>query len=91
MLHLIAYDIASAKRLRKIARICEDYGIRVEKSVFECDLDDESFIGMWRLLSVAICPDEDRVIDYPIGLISREKICELGHCVHNEPLLTQVF
>ena len=46
---------------------------------------------MWHLLSMAICPDEDRVIDYPIGLISREKICELGHCVHNEPLLTRVF
>lgn len=91
MLHLIAYDVASARRLRHVARICEDYGMRVEKSVFECDLDDESFIEMWCLLSEAIFPEEDRVIDYPIGLISREKIRELGHCVHNEPQLTRVF
>ena len=46
MLHLIAYDIASDKRLRRVARICEDYGIRVEKSVFECDLSDGDFADL---------------------------------------------
>lgn len=41
MLVLIAYDVATAKpegqrRLRKVARACEDFGQRVQKSVFEC-------------------------------------------------------
>ena len=40
---LIAYDVATAKaegqrRLRRVARACEDFGQRVQKSVFECRL-----------------------------------------------------
>jgi hypothetical protein len=38
MLHLVAYDISDPKRLSRVARVCKDYGIRVEYSVFECDL-----------------------------------------------------
>ena len=91
MLHLIAYDISSGRRLRRVARTCEDYGIRVEKSVFECDLKDKDFEAMWSQLSRIVNVEEDRVIDYPIGLISRENIRELGHCVHYEPVLTRVF
>ena len=34
MLRLIAYDIKDARRLRKAARICADYGMRIEYSVF---------------------------------------------------------
>lgn len=33
MLRLIAYDIKDARRLRKAARICADYGMRIEYSV----------------------------------------------------------
>lgn len=38
---LITYDVstvdkAGVKRLRRVARACEDYGTRVQKSVFEC-------------------------------------------------------
>ena len=41
MLHLIAYDIGHPRRLRRVAKICANYGVRMEKSVFECDLTDE--------------------------------------------------
>ncbi len=38
---LVAYDVSTAdaegiRRLRRVARACEDYGQRVQKSVFEC-------------------------------------------------------
>ncbi len=41
MFVLIAYDVSTAdkpgqKRLRRVARACEDYGVRVQKSLFEC-------------------------------------------------------
>jgi CRISPR-associated protein Cas2 len=41
VLLLITYDVSTttpkgAKRLRKVARACEDFGQRVQKSVFEC-------------------------------------------------------
>ncbi len=40
---LIAYDVATTtpegqRRLRRVARACEDYGQRMQKSVFECEL-----------------------------------------------------
>ncbi len=42
MLTVIAYDITDQRRLRQIAKICEDYGVRVEYSVFECRLEVSS-------------------------------------------------
>ena len=38
--HLITYDIREAKRLRRVARILEGYGTRIQYSVFRCRLDD---------------------------------------------------
>ena len=43
MLVLIAYDVATgtpkgARRLRRVAQACQDYGRRVQKSVFECQV-----------------------------------------------------
>lgn len=79
MLHLIAYDIGNPHRLRRVARICEDYGIRMEKSVFECDLEDAQAAQFWSRLSEAVNEDEDRVFDYRIGAVERRNIRRLGH------------
>ena len=43
MLILIAYDVSTIdkrgqRRLRRVARACEDYGVRVQKSLFECQV-----------------------------------------------------
>ena len=78
MLHLIAYDIASDRRLRRVASICEDFGCRIEKSVFECDLDDATYKRFWEQLVAVVNPDSDSVIDYPIGLLDRRRIVTLG-------------
>ena len=64
MLYLIAYDIADPKRLARVAKICMRYGIRVEKSVFECDLKQETFDMMWSHLTLTINADEDALISY---------------------------
>jgi CRISPR-associated protein Cas2 len=48
---LVTYDIADtesragARRLRKVAIICKDYGQRVQFSVFECEIDEMQFEG----------------------------------------------
>lgn len=44
MLVLVTYDVnteqeAGKKRLRRVAKVCVNYGQRVQNSVFECDLD----------------------------------------------------
>ena len=47
MLRIVAYDISNPKRLRRVALACLDYGIRIEKSVFECDLRNDQFEELW--------------------------------------------
>ena len=49
MFVLITYDVATAnkggaRRLRRIAQACEDYGQRVQHSVFECRVDGKSWV-----------------------------------------------
>lgn len=78
MLHLIAYDIANSRRLRNVAAICEDFGCRIEKSVFECDLDEATYRRFWARLAAVVNKDFDSVVDYPIGLLDRRRIVTLG-------------
>jgi CRISPR-associated protein Cas2 len=64
MLTVVAYDIADPKRLARIANVCEDFGVRVQYSVFECHLDEDEFEDFWLRLLEEI--DEDRVVAYKI-------------------------
>ena len=84
MLHLIAYDVSNPKRLRQVAKICEDYGVRIEYSVFECHLTENYFKYVWQLLDATIDKSEDSLISYSLcsecekkinssGIIKREK------------------
>ncbi len=66
MLHLVAYDIANPKRLRHVAKTCEDFGVRVEHSVFECDLPPERFNRFWAELNTLISEDDDTLLAYRI-------------------------
>ena len=49
MLVLITYDVATSddggtRRLRRVAQACSDYGLRVQKSVFECQLGQKEWV-----------------------------------------------
>ena len=66
MIRLVAYDITTPKRLRRVAKVCEDYGARIEKSVFECDLNEPTFARFWQQLLREIDPDEDSLIAYRV-------------------------
>ena len=66
MLRLVAYDITEPKRLRLVAKACEDYGIRIEKSVFECDLNENDYLELWERLLGLIDETEDSLIAYRI-------------------------
>ena len=59
MMVLVTYDVSlkesetGAKRLRKIAKLCRDYGQRVQYSVFEIEVDPAQWVSLKsRLLSV---------------------------------------
>lgn len=66
MLRLIAYDITDPRRLRRVAQTCEDFGVRVQKSVFECWLDRDRFEELWISLCAEICRAEDSLIAYSL-------------------------
>ena len=66
MIRLVAYDITEPKRLRQVAKTCEDYGIRIEKSVFECDLKETDYAELWASLLNLIDEDEDSLIAYRV-------------------------
>lgn len=60
MIHLVCYDVREAKRLRACAQICEQFGIRIQKSFFQCELDE----GRLHDLQVALCGVLDLRADY---------------------------
>jgi CRISPR-associated protein Cas2 len=66
MLRLVIYDITSPGRLRKAAKVCEDFGIRVQKSVFECWLDKDRFEALWSALLAEIRADSDSLVAYTL-------------------------
>jgi CRISPR-associated protein Cas2 len=66
---LVTYDISTVttdgvRRLMKVAKICEGYGIRVQKSVFECQLDNARLASLLADLREIIDPAEDSVRIY---------------------------
>jgi CRISPR-associated protein Cas2 len=69
---LITYDVSTLtregrRRLRRVARACQDYGIRVQLSVFECELDPAQWTGLRARLLDLIDPTSDSVRFYHLG------------------------
>jgi CRISPR-associated protein Cas2 len=66
---LVSYDVATEseggrKRLRKVAQACKDYGQRVQKSVFECSVNDVQYERLKQRLLEYIDEKEDSLRIY---------------------------
>lgn len=66
---LISYDVstetaAGRRRLRKVAQACQDFGQRVQKSVFECSVSEAQFEEVVRRLLDIIEKTEDSLRVY---------------------------
>jgi CRISPR-associated protein Cas2 len=51
MVVLVTYDVSTVeakgrRRLRRVARACQDYGVRVQKSVFECQVGQTEWLRL---------------------------------------------
>ena len=69
MLILVTYDVstvetAGRRRLRRVAQACEDYGTRVQKSVFECQVGQKEWILLRNRLLQEIKEAEDSLRFY---------------------------
>lgn len=83
MLILVSYDISTItssgeKRLRRIARVCQDYGQRVQFSVFELELDTARWIGIKEKLCQLIDPKVDSLRFYYLGKNWHGKVEHVG-------------
>ena len=69
---LVAYDVATdtaagRKRLRKVALTCQDFGRRVQKSVFECSVNEMQYEEIVRQLLDIIQEKEDSLRFYRLA------------------------
>lgn len=92
---LLAYDVdtttpAGRRRLRRVAKTCEGYGIRVQKSVFEVVCSEADWLTLQHDLLEVIDDEHDsiRVYTVPRGTFGAAR--RLGHSPptgHNDPLI----
>ncbi len=87
MLTIVAYDISDDKRLRHVAEICENYGSRVQYSVFECRLAESEFEEFWLALLCVINENEDRLVAYKIDARSAKETLTAGTMVCSEKVV----
>jgi len=57
-------DAKGRRRLRRVAKVCESFGTRVQKSVFECLLTDQERRRLLSKLLKEIDPSEDSLLFY---------------------------
>ena len=81
MLLVVAYDVTDSKRRLKIASELENYGKRVQYSVFECYLEEEESDRLMAALGNIVDPTEDSVRFYFICGKDEEERDYLGRCV----------
>ncbi len=80
---LITYDVATStdggqKRLRRVAKICLDYGQRVQFSVFECQVDPAQYVDLKSRLSKEIDSEKDSLRFYNLGATWDQRVEHLG-------------
>lgn len=79
MFILLSYDIAdSPERLIKVAKICENYGVRVQKSVFELDISMANFVQLKAELSRLVDRNADTIRFYRLGKNYKNQIEVIG-------------
>lgn len=95
MMLVVAYDVDTtnsegAKRLRRVARLCERYGVRVQNSVFEVLVDPAQLAALKAGIEKMIKPELDSVRFYRLGSNYQTKIDVIGRSSPieaGEPLL----
>jgi CRISPR-associated protein Cas2 len=83
MMVLVTYDVnteseGGKKRLRKVAKQCQNYGQRVQNSVFECVLDPVLLKQLQSKLEKLIDLEKDSLRYYNLGDEWRNRVVHVG-------------
>ena len=76
---LLTYDVstitpAGKSRLRRTAKVCLDYGQRVQNSVFECKVDPAQLVALKAKLLTIMNPETDSLRFYHLGTNWHHKV-----------------
>jgi CRISPR-associated protein Cas2 len=83
MMVLVTYDVSTAdkagvRRLRRVAKICQNYGQRVQNSVFECSVDPAQFTRLRAALRDEINAQQDSLRFYQLGSNWQGRVEHIG-------------
>lgn len=83
MFVIVSYDVATndntgQRRLRRVAKACEDYGQRVQYSVFECIVDPAQWTRLKERLISEIDPEKDSLRFYYLGSNWHHRVEHIG-------------
>ncbi len=83
MFVLVSYDVATSelggqRRLRRVAKVCKNYGQRVQFSVFECIVDPAQWTKLKQRLEAEIDPNTDSLRFYFLGSNWRNRMEHIG-------------
>ena len=83
MLVLVTYDVstesaAGRRRLRRVAKVCQNNGQRVQKSVFECVVDPAQWVKMRHALMAEADGKEDSLRFYFLGSNWEHRVEHVG-------------
>ena len=83
MMVVVAYDVETThaggkKRLSKVRRTCAEWGVAVQDSVYECEIDAEQYRTLRERLKAAIIPETDSVRFYLLGNHYQKRIESVG-------------
>jgi CRISPR-associated protein Cas2 len=83
MMVLVTYDVKTAeaggaRRLRRVAKACRDFGQRVQYSVFEVEVDPAQWTLLRARLETIIAPECDSLRYYYLGSNWRRRVEHVG-------------
>lgn len=83
MMVLITYDVSTEtdkgkSRLRRVSKKCQDYGQRVQNSVFECLIDSAQLKELQSKLLIIIDPEVDSLRFYYLGDNWKNRVEHIG-------------
>jgi CRISPR-associated protein Cas2 len=82
MMVLVSYDVSTLedgkRRLRRVSRACQDYGQRVQYSVFEIEADPAQWAALKQRLADLIDPGQDSLRFYYLGKNWQPRIEHIG-------------
>jgi CRISPR-associated protein Cas2 len=83
MMVLVAYDVetqdkSGQRRLRRVAKLCQNFGQRVQFSVFECLVDPAQWASLRSRLMAEIDPEKDSLRFYFLGANWQKRLEHVG-------------